>query len=76
MGTAFHSASPKRLTEDPLGGGQRAPSADGLGGDGPDGASRRQSDRCVAEAQHMLYEGLGLARTLWHAGASVACVHS
>lgn len=63
MGTAFHSASPKRLSEDPLGGGQRAPSADGLEGDSPDGASRRQNDRCVAEAQHMLYEGLGLAIT-------------
>lgn len=34
----------------------------------------RQNDRCDAKAQHMLYEGLGLARTLWRTVGARVCV--
>lgn len=54
----------QRLSGDPVGSRRSLRSADGLGADSPDQASGRQNDRCVAKAQHMLHEGLGLARTL------------
>lgn len=65
----------KGLSQDPVGSRLSLKSTDGLETDGPDHASRRQNDRCGTKAQHMLYEGLGLARTLQHGGSCMcACV--
>lgn len=63
------SRLPRRLSQDPVGSEPSPQSADGLGAGGPDRASGRQSDRCDAKAQHMLYEGLGLATTLRQSGS-------
>lgn len=62
----------QRLSRDPAGSRLSLQSADGLETDSPDHASGRQNDRCVAKAQHMLYEGLGLARALSRVG--VVCM--
>lgn len=63
----------QRLSEDPLGSQLSQQSTDGLETGSPDRASGRQNDRCVAEAQHMLYEGPGLARMFQHCGS---CEHA
>lgn len=59
----------QRLSKDPVGSRLSLQSTDGLEIDSPDHASGRQNDRCVTKAQHMLYEGLGLARTRRHSGS-------
>lgn len=61
----------QRLSKDPVGSRLSLQSTDGLETDSPNHASGRQNDRCVAKAQHMVYEGPGLARTLRHGGSCV-----
>lgn len=53
----------QKLSNDPVGSQLSLQSTDGLETDSPDYASTRQSDRCVAKAQHMLFGGLGLVRS-------------
>lgn len=53
----------QKLSNEPVGSQLSLQSTDGLETDSPGDASARQNDRCVAEAQHMLYGGLGFVRS-------------